>query len=134
MPEAVLVRNVIVAAVVTTGAYFVFLGHRNDLLGHHLAGFGATLLLLCVLAAVRRAQLTWDAVALTIAAIGIGFVTESSIFRFAFFDPVDFTNQSLGACIACACVIETRPNRSVIRRLAVAGSVLLVGGFVFAFT
>ena len=133
MPDAFLDRNVIVSAVVMTGAYFAFLGHRNDLLGHHLAGFGATLLLLCMLAVVRGGRLTWDALAVTVAAIGIGFVTESSIFRFAFFDPVDFANQSLGACIACACVIETRPDRSAIRRLSVAGAVLLLGGFVFAF-
>lgn len=126
------VRDVVIAALVTGATYFVSLGHRSDLLGHYLAGFGATLLLLCALA-VKRPLLSWNAFAVTIASIGVGFVTETSVFRFAFFDPVDFANQSIGACVACACVLETRLDGRVVRTLAVAGIVLLTGGFVFAF-
>ncbi len=133
MFDVAVVRNVVVGAVVTAGAYFIFLGHRSDLLGHYLAGFGATLLLLCGLAFKARERLTWNAVTVTVVSIGIGYVTESSVFRFAFFDPVDFANQSIGACLACACVIEMLPTRRTVWTLAITGIVLVVGGFVFAF-
>lgn len=133
MPNVIVVRNVVVATVITATAYFTLLSARNDLLGHYLAGFGGTLLLLCALVWIRKSRLAWNAIVVTLVAVAIGFVTESSIFRFAFFDPVDFANQSLGACIACACVVDTRPDARVLGHLAVAGAVLLAGGFVFAF-
>lgn len=133
MSESFVLRNVIVSAVVTGGAYLTFLGHRSDYLGHFLAGFGATLLLLCALVWMRKQPIGWEGIAISVIAIAIGFVTESSIFRFAFFDPVDFSNQSIGACIACACVLHTRPDRTLIKQLVIAAGALLVGGFFFAF-
>ncbi|MDQ4094804.1 MAG: hypothetical protein M3174_01175, partial [Actinomycetota bacterium] len=114
-------------------AYLVFLGHRTDYLGHFLAGLGATLLLTCALVKVRKKRVGWDGVVLGLVAVGAGFVTESSIFRFAFFDPVDFCNQSLGAVMACACVVDERLPSGLLVQLSAAGGVLLIGGFVFAF-
>ena len=133
MSSPQVLRNVIVSAVVSGAAYLAFLGHRSDYLGHFLAGFGATLLLLCALARVRKTAIGWDGALVAGASIALGFITESSIFRYAFFDPVDFSNQSIGACIACGCVMGTRPDRPLLLRLGIAAGVLLVGGFVFAF-
>ena len=133
MPIPLVLRNLMVAALVTGAAYLVFLGNRSDYLGHYLAGFGATLLLLCILVWFRKDGLGWNALVVTALAIAMGFVTESSIFRFAFFDPVDFCNQSIGACVACACVLGTAPRRALLIRLGIASLVLLAGGFVFAF-
>ena len=126
-------RDAVVAAAVTALAYLLFLRHRTDYAGHYLAGFGATLLLLCVLGAVRRDKFKWDALVVTIIAIGLGGITESTIFRVALFDPVDFCNQSLGAVVACACILGTPRETRAIIEFGVVAAIVVVGGFVFAF-
>ena len=101
--------------------YRVILEYRLDYLGHFAAGFGATLAVLAfVLAVMDRPR--WAVVAVVAAAITAGWVTEATVFRFAIFDPVDFANQSLGACVAGAGVVG-RPRSLT----AAAGAVLLAG-------
>lgn len=73
------------------------LAYRPDYLGHMLAGYGGTLFLLSIFA-WRRRRLGWEVAVITMLAIGLGAGTEATIFRLAIFDPVDFVNQSLGAC------------------------------------
>ena len=128
------VQNVIVSAATTGSAYVIFLGHRLDYAGHYLAGLGATLVLLCGLLLRLKRALRWEAVGVSVIAILLGFVTESSIFRIAFFDPVDFCNQSLGACVACACVIGFPYVPGTVPRLGAASLVITAGGFVLAFS
>ncbi len=134
MTTRLLVRNVILAALVTGTVYLVFLGHRKDYIGHYSAGMGATLLLLCAFLLWRGRVDGAPAVLITLVAICLGYVTENSIFRFAFFDPVDFCNQSAGACVACACVIGVPPRRADLLPVGVIALVLVAGGFIFAFT
>ena len=43
--------------------------------------------------------------AIVVLAVAMGFVTEMTVFNLAKFDPVDFANQSLGACIAGLCLL-----------------------------
>ena len=129
----VVTRNTVLAAGVTGVVYGAFLSYRSDYLGHYLAGIGATLLLLCVLAARTREPLGWDAFGVTLVSIALGFVAESTVFRLGLFDPVDFCNQSLGACVACACMLETRPSKNDRTGLFVFSLLLVTAGFVFAF-
>jgi hypothetical protein len=96
---------VIAGPVAIAVAYHQFLGQRSDYLGHYLAGCGGTLLLLVVtLAILPPAQYARLApasiVLLALVAIAIGAMFESTIYRIAKFDEVDFCNQSLGAVIA----------------------------------
>lgn len=127
------VRDLALTAVVLGIGYRVVLEYRLDYLGHFAAGFGATLALLAfVLAMFDRPR--WAVVVVVAAAITVGWVTEATIFRFAIFDPVDFANQSLGACIAGAGVVG-RPRSLT----AATGSLLLaavgvVAGFHYAFS
>jgi len=83
----------------------LFLGHRHDYVGHFLAGYGGTLAACTVwfrpmsqerLGKQRPVQV----LALTAGCIALGAVTETTIFRIAKFDEVDFCNQSLGAVLA----------------------------------
>lgn len=126
------VGRLIVAALVTALVYGTLFSYRTDYLGHYLAGMGGTLLLSSPLLA-RSSRAGWKAVAVTFVAIGLGAVTEATIFKYAIFDPVDFFNQSLGAGVAAAAVLgpagSPRPVVPVIWL-----SVLLIGaGFFFAF-
>ena len=127
------VQNVIVSALITGAAYVIFLGHRLDYAGHFLAGLGATLVLLCGLLMGLKRAIWWEAVGVTGLAIVLGFITESSIFRIAFFDPVDFVNQSLGACVACACVIGFPYVADTVKWLSALSLVIVAGGFILAF-
>lgn len=102
--------GVVVAPLALAVAYHQFLGHRSDYLGHYLAGCGGTLLLIvCVLTILpdvlykRIAPAT--IVLLTLVAVAIGALFESTIYRIAKFDEVDFCNQSLGAVLAAAGVL-----------------------------
>ena len=129
----VVTRNAMLAAAATGSAYGVLLSYRSDYLGHYLAGVGATLMLLCALAARGKKPLGWDAVGVTFVSIALGFVTESTIFRLGLFDPVDFCNQSLGACVACGCFIGTSPHKTDLVRVGAVSVILIAAGFVFAF-
>lgn len=125
--------NLLLAILATGLAYLLFLGHRTDYLGHYLAGLGATLGLLALFLLVTGRELGWNALAITLVAIGLGFITESSIFRLALFDPVDFCNQSLGACVACSCMLGTRRDRRLIVLAGGLSPILVIVGFLFAF-
>ena len=127
------VQKTLLTAGGTGIAYGALLSHRSDYLGHYLAGIGATVMLLCMLATRTKKPLGWDALAVTLVSIALGFGTEATIFRLGLFDPVDFCNQSLGACIACACLIDSRLRRSELIQVVALSIVLVGGGFVFAF-
>ncbi len=120
------------AVAAVTGVAYGMLSHRPDYLGHYLAGLGGTLLLLSVpLVVLDRPR--WTAAAVVLAAIATGYLTEATLFRLAIFDPVDFFNQSMGACLAGLLAVG-RP-RSLTAGLAAftLGAALLAAGVVFAF-
>ena len=126
--------DLLIATVATGLAYLIFLGHRSDYLGHYMAGLGATLGLLTLLLLIERDPLGWKVVPIVLLAIGAGFVTEATIFRVSLFDPVDFCNQSLGACIAGCSMLGTRRSSSLIYFNGALAALLVAGGFFFAFT
>lgn len=129
--------NVIVPAVlavlVAAFTYRFLLGHRTDYLGHFLAGAGGTLLLLSMVLGMTRKPRGWLHVFVVGVAIGIGWISESTIYRIAIFDPVDFVNQSLGAVLAGAATVGR--GGSILRAAGTAmlGLGLLFLGFIFAF-
>ena len=88
------------AAALVSFPYRLFLWHRTDYLGHAIAGFGGTLLLLSLSFLLKRGMSERNRLAIVFLAVALGFGTEMTIFNLAKFDPVDFANQSLGACIA----------------------------------
>jgi ABC-type branched-subunit amino acid transport system permease subunit len=122
------------AGAVALLAYAPFFGRRNDYPGHFTAGFASTLILLVAVGVVTRRPLGWWAVAALGVAIGIGAITEATIFRLAIFDPVDFCNQSLGATIAAASLLGAPVRGRTAVALIVTGCVFLVVGFVVAFS
>ena len=126
-------RDVLIGLLITGFAYALLLGHRSDYLGHYLAGVGGTMLLLVVPAALFRGRLGWVALVPTVIAIAIGARTEATIFRLAVFDPVDFLNQSLGACLAGSLVVGRKGSFPMAAILVLAGGVSLFLGFHFAF-
>lgn len=118
-----------------------FLGHRSDYQGHFAAGLGGTLgataLALAVLPDALYARWSGPAVlGVNLVCIGIGAVTESTLFRLARFDELDFCNQSLGAVVASLSWMaagERKPSPGMIAYgtlLALAG---LMAGFHYAF-
>ena len=48
----------------TALAYWLFLGHRSDYLGHYLAGLGATLGLLTLCLLFTKKTLEWETIAM----------------------------------------------------------------------
>ena len=133
MAVPLVARRTLAAALISGVAYGVFLRHRPDYLGHYVAGLGATLMLFCLLWTRLRRALGWEAVGVAVTAIAIGFVTEQTIFRIVFFDPIDFCHQSLGACVACACVLDNKWDRSELPWLLGLAGLLVATGFGFAF-
>ena len=107
--------------------------HRTDYAGHFLAGAGGTMLLMAALLLIPGKAVGYGALAAVMAAIAIGWVTESTIFKLAVFDAVDFANQSLGAALAGCCVVGCKRSFGSAIVCAVIGIVLLVAGFWFAF-
>lgn len=116
---------------VTCAAYGVLFSDRTDYLGHYLAGFAGTLMVLSLLVLIGPHDGVAFAIGLT--AIALGWWTESTIFKLAIFDPVDFCNQSLGAVMAVAVVLGEERSPLKGAGLMVLGMVGLVGGFYFAF-
>ena len=88
------------AALLTCLPYRLLLWYRTDYLGHTIAGFGGTLLLLGLLFLFRQRITERQILVVVGLALTMGFWAEMTIFKIAKFDPVDFANQSLGACIA----------------------------------
>ncbi len=117
------------------GVVFVgLLGYRTDYAGHYLAGFGGTLGLLALPLATARTSLHWQPFGVALVAILLGVATETTIFRIAIFDPVDFFNQSLGAAWAAISVQGQPASRTVaFSCMGLALAFLAVGGaFAFA--
>ena len=120
-------------AVLLTGlAFYLFLGYRSDYLGHYLAGFGGTLLLLALPPLFRRRLEGPELLAIMLLAVSLGFGTEMTLFKIAKFDPVDFANQSAGACIAGLCLVNQRwePGRAV--RVFAVGALIAAAGVLSA--
>ena len=112
--------------------YRLFLWHRTDYLGHVIAGFGATLLLLCLPPLFRRRMSDKRVLATVLLAIAFGFGTEMTIFKIAKFDPVDFANQSLGACIAGLCLLNQEWVPNVASWVLVSSGFCMLAGIVIA--
>lgn len=118
-------------AVATSLIFALLFPYRTDYAGHYLSGFAGTLMVLSLF--VMAGSQDGVAIAIGVGAIGLGWITEATIFKLAIFDPVDFLNQSLGALVAVTIVIGE--PRSVARGtelfvLSIAG---LIAGFYLAF-
>lgn len=115
--------------------YLLLLGHRPDYAGHAIAGYAGTLGLLALLLLVQRpgTQLGWAVPSVVIVAVALGVGTEATIFFGAVWDPVDFGNQSAGACLAGS-VLAGRPAPGPAHGLLLGGIAFgfLVGGFFLA--
>ncbi len=138
----VLAAFILVVGTVASLAFRLVFDHRTDYVGHFAAGFGGTLGLLTLLVASNRqamstAQVHLVALIVALVSIGLGTVTEATIFRIAQFDPVDFCNQSLGAILAGMAFVAARPPMPIGPASTVIGFVLsilfLIAGFVLAF-
>jgi hypothetical protein len=87
--------------------YRGFLAERHDYLGHFLAGYGGTLLLVWMAARIMEGR-RWAVVFATLVALSLGWFAEHTVFALAGFDPIDFHSQSLGAVLGGLAVLETR--------------------------
>lgn len=116
------------AALLTGLAFYLFLGYRSDYLGHYLAGFGGTLLLLALPPLIRQRLSGPEILSVVLLAVMLGFGTETTIFKIAQFDLVDFANQSAGACIAGLCLLNQRwePGRAL--RVFTLGALIAAAG------
>jgi hypothetical protein len=126
------VRAVAAGAVILVG-YLVLLGYRHDYAGHAMAGYAGTLGLLALVMLGRRRgdDLRWTVAAVVCLAIVLGAAAEATVFHGAVWDPVDFGNQSAGACLA-GCVVAGQPTPGLVPSVAlgaVAGAFLVAGFF-----
>jgi hypothetical protein len=131
----------VVPALLCGLVFELFLGHRHDYTGHYAAGYGGTLGAamgwLRALPADRFARFgTWSIMPLCLLCIGLGTITEATIFRIAKFDEVDFCNQSLGAALAGAAALAYVGDRKPPERHfdfgLIVGIVFLGAGGCFA--
>ncbi len=123
-------KEAFVIALLMSTLYLIFLGHRTDYVGHAIAGFGGTAILLVILFRLNPSPSEWKQLWIVLAAIGIGAVAEATIFKIAKFDPVDFNNQSIGAYLAGCCAVRTRwPKESFDFIITVSG-LFIIAGFV----
>ena len=120
------------AALLVCLPYWLFLWNRTDYLGHAIAGFGGTLLLLSLLLLFKRRLSEKKLIALVCLAIGLGFGTEMTIFNLAKFDPVDFANQSIGACMAGICLLGREWGADLGLWIAASAAVCIEIGFFVA--
>ena len=125
------VLTVAAVAIVTVAMRLAF-ADRTDYAGHFLAGAGGTLLLLALVLAWRGAR-PYAVAAACLVAIGLGVGTEATVFKLAIFDPVDLGNQSLGAVIVTAGLLEAEGSLVVAGLTAVLAFGLLFAGFWLAF-
>lgn len=120
------------ACAVTATGFLILAPGRSDYAGHYLAGFGGSAILGAVIIAFSKHPPGWLAVAAVGLAIACGAILEATVFRIAFFDPVDFVNQSLGACVALAVVVGRAPSQLRAISLALVAPVALVVGAALA--
>lgn len=118
----------------------LFVGHRHDYTGHYAAGYGATLMTGIFLLRWMRSR-SWNdnnyrpVLVFVLACIFAGWVTESTIFRFAKFDELDFCSQSLGAVLAGIVMIawnRLRRNEQLLNEGLIIGAIYLGLGAVYA--
>ena len=123
-------------------AYHHFLAHRNDCLGHFLAGFGGTLgsvtLGLLAIPYARFARLSgWVTLGVVLACIGLGAILEQTLFHISKWDEVDFCNQSIGAVLAGLAALAIADTvRTNLNWAAITGcwaGLIVLGGYYFAF-
>jgi hypothetical protein len=126
------VRGTALVAVLAGVAYGLTFPYRLDYLGHFLAGFGGTLLLLAVVALAVPRPLEWLPFVTGVASIAIGALAEKTVFHVAVFDPVDFCNQSLGAALAVCGVTGRSGSRPLFAVLVLLGVVVLGAGVGFS--
>lgn len=112
--------------------YRLFLWNRTDYLGHAIAGFGGTLFLLGLPPLLNRRMSDRKLFALVCLAVALGFGTEMTLFNLAKFDPVDFANQSIGACMAGLCLLGQEWQEKLGLWTAVAAFAFIGIGFVVA--
>jgi hypothetical protein len=105
---------------------------RTDYLGHFAAGAGGTLLLLAPMLALTGARSWWRVVAVGVGLLG-GVGTEATVFKIAIFDPVDLANQSLGAVLVGAALLEARRSWPAAAGAVALGLVMVAAGFHYAF-
>src|SRR5690606_32686438 len=108
---------------IISALYLMSLGHRTDYVGHFMAGFGGTLLVMAVVLEVLRDAARSPStgvvvILLLLLCIGIGALEEATTFRLAKWDEVDFFNQSLGAVLAGLLVLQVHPLRRADSKLA----------------
>ncbi|HVE75419.1 MAG TPA: hypothetical protein VND22_01485 [Actinomycetota bacterium] len=75
----------------------------------------------------------WLTVIALIVSVLIGAGAEFTVFKLAIFDPVDFFNQSLGACLAASAMIGRTVSIPAAITLGALGGALTLAGFVLAF-
>ena len=130
----------IVPALAIGVIFELFLGHRHDYTGHYGAGYGASLVLGSLWMRWRNdhncplADHRWI-VGVVLLCIGAGYVTESTIFRFARFDWIDFCSQSLGAVLAGVVLVgwhSRRTDNELISAGLVVGVIILGVGASYA--
>ena len=110
-------------ALATTFGYSALFGFRTDYSGHYIAGFGAVVVLMA---------LGWRPAAAALGLIAFGILTEATVFRLAIFDPVDFYNQSLGACLAALCLAGRVSPKSAVP-LGILGVLFILSGFALSY-
>ncbi|MBX7167646.1 MAG: hypothetical protein K1X74_15050 [Pirellulales bacterium] len=138
----ILVVGLLLTVATTAGAYAGWLGQRSDYLGHFLAGCGGTLgvavlALLAISGEIQRRAGATVVLLAVLACVALGGVFESTLYRLAKFDEVDFCNQSLGAVVAGA-IAQAVARRGLLTRMAsvvllALAAALLFGGYHFAF-
>ncbi len=120
-------------AALTCAPYVLFLGYRPDYLAHYIAGVGGTLLLLTLAGQLGFAVSGWRCVGIALLGIAAGLVLECTVFKIAKFDPVDFANQSLGACVAGLYLPSEEPHQVFSPQVVVLCGIFVLVGLVVAF-
>jgi hypothetical protein len=120
------------AVTITAVTFGIAFPDRTDYLGHFIAGAGGTLLLLAPFMGLSRPGSWWRVATVVVAILG-GVVTEATVFKIAIFDPVDLANQSLGAVLVGAALLDARRSWFAAGGAAVLGLVMVAAGFHYAF-
>lgn len=125
----VIVPTALVATMVGL-AYAVAFAHRSDYMGHYLAGFGATLVLLSALS--LRTLDNRLVAGVVVFSVLCGVVAERTVFRSSIADPVDVGNQTVGAAFAGIAMLNRAPSRQLGVGTAALGLLMLAWGFLVA--
>lgn len=121
----------IIGVAVMAALMFAAFPYRADYTGHFLAGAGATLLLLALVAASVEKPQPWLVVGVCLGAVGAGAAAEATVFRLAAYDWVDFSVQSMGAVLVTAPFLEAGARRQPSSAMGLAAFAMLVGAGIF---